>query len=177
MNKTLSTQQLRLVGLLVLVVVLGGAFMVATHRSSTTSTTQTTARTTPSVSTPASTTPAPSQGHSHPATQARLAAHGLPAPVARALQKHSIVVVALGIPNSSDDTITAAEAKAGAKAGHAGFVKVDVLNQKSGTAMLRKLGVVDTPVVLVIKRPANIYSEFHGLVDRAVVAQAVAEAR
>lgn len=176
MNKTLSTQQLRLVGLLVLVVVLGGGYMVVSHRSTTqnTQSTQTTAS-----STPASTTPAPSKGHSHPVTPAphKLATHGLPVPVARALQKHSIVVVALGMPSSDNDVVTAAEAQAGAKAGHAGFVKVDVLNQKSGTAMLRKLGVVDTPVVLVIKRPANIYSEFHGLVDRAVVAQAVAEAR
>ena len=43
--------------------------------------------------------------------------------------------------------------------------------------MLRKLGVVDTPVTLVIKRPANILSQFPGLVDRDVVAQAVANAR
>jgi hypothetical protein len=175
MNTTLSTQQLRLVGLLVLVVVLGGAFMVATHHSSSSSATPTTANTTPSVSTPASTTPAPSQGHSHAPTT--LATHGLPVPVAHALQKHSIVVVALGMPGSSDDAVTTAEAQAGAKAGKAGFVKIDVLDQKSGTAMLHKLGVVDTPVVLVIKRPAGIESEFRGLVDRAVVAQAVAEAR
>ena len=60
---------------------------------------------------------------------------------------------------------------------NAGFVAVDVLNQKSGTAMLRKLGVVNTPVVLVVKRPAKVESEFHGLVDRAVVAQAVTQAR
>jgi hypothetical protein len=101
----------------------------------------------------------------------------LPVSVARALQKHSVVVVALGMPSSSVDTMTSAEAKAGARTSNAGFVAVDVLNQKSGTAMLHKLGVVDTPVVLVVKRPANIVSEFHGLVDRAVVAQAVAEAR
>jgi hypothetical protein len=173
MNTTLSTQQLRLIGLLVLILVLGGGYMVVSHKS-TTQNTQTTAS-----STPAATTPAPSKGHSSPSTpgHSKLVTHGLPVPVARALQKHSITVVALGMPSSSDDAITAAEAKAGAKAGHAGFVKVDVLNQKSGTALLRKLGVVDTPVVLVVKRPANIVSEFHGLVDRAVVAEAVAEAR
>jgi hypothetical protein len=173
MNTTLSTQQLRLIGLLVLVLVLGGGYMVVSHKS-TTQNTQTTAS-----STPTATTPAPSKGHSSPSTPApsKLATHGLPVPVARALQKHSIVVVALGMPSSTDDTVTTAEAQAGAKAGHAGFVKIDVLNQRNGTAMLRKLGVVDTPVVLVIKRPANIYSEFHGLVDRTVVAQAVAEAR
>ena len=43
--------------------------------------------------------------------------------------------------------------------------------------LLHKLGVVDTPAVLVIKRPANIYHEFVGFVDRDVVAQAVTDAR
>jgi hypothetical protein len=170
MNATLSTRQLRLVVLLLLVVVLGGGYMVVARSKSTTQATQTTAKTTSAATTPAQTTPAPSKAHT-------LSTHGLPVSVARALQKHSIVVVALGMPSSSVDTMTSAEAKAGAKTSNAGFVAIDVLNQKSGTAMLHKLGVVDTPVVLVVKRPANIVSEFHGLVDRAVVAQAVAEAR
>ena len=58
---------------------------------------------------------------------------------------------------------------------HAQWLEQDI--SAPGTAMLRKLGVVDTPVTLVIKRPANIVSQFPGLVDRDVVAQAVAEAR
>jgi hypothetical protein len=177
MNATLSTRQLQLVGLLVLVVVLGGGFLVATRHSSTPQATQTTSRTTPAVSTPATTTPAPSQGHSHTATPAKVSTHGLPVPVAHALRKHSVVVVALGMPSSDVDSMTTAEAQAGAKAAGAGFVPVDVFNQKSGTALLRKLGVVNTPVVLVIKRPADIISEFQGMVDRSVVAQAADEAR
>jgi hypothetical protein len=60
---------------------------------------------------------------------------------------------------------------------HAGFVAIDVFHQRTGVEMLRKLGVVDTPVTLVIRRPANIVSQFPGLVDRDVVAQAVADAR
>ena len=116
-------------------------------------------------------------GQAAPAHAAKLSTHGLPVPVARALQHHSVVVVALRIPGSDVDATTTAEAQAGAKAAKAGFVKIDVFAQKSGTAMLRKLGVVDTPVVLVVERPASIDSEFRGLVDRTVVAQAVAEAR
>ena len=59
----------------------------------------------------------------------------------------------------------------------AGYVAIDVFHQRPGTAILRKLGVVDTPVVLVVRRPCRIDSEFKGFVDRDVVAQAVADAR
>ena len=60
---------------------------------------------------------------------------------------------------------------------HAGFVSVNVFHQRAGTAMLRKLGVVDTPEVLVIRRSGAITSQFKGFVDRDVVEQAVADAR
>jgi hypothetical protein len=59
----------------------------------------------------------------------------------------------------------------------AGFVNLDVFHQRPGTAILRKLGVLNTPAVLVVKRPGLVYSEFKGFVDRDVVAQAVADAR
>lgn len=174
MNATLSTRQLRLVVLLGLVVVLAGGYFVVTRHKSTSPTTasSTPARTTPAVSTPAKTTPATSTPHTH-----TLNTHGLPVSVARALRKHSVVVVALYLPSSDVDRITAGEAQAGAAEMNAGFVPVNVLHQASGTALLRKLGVVNTPVVLVIKRPANVLSEFKGLVDRDVVAQAVVAAR
>lgn len=173
MNATLSTRQLRLVVLLGLVVVLAGGFFVVTRHNSTSPSTasSTPARTTPAVTTPAKTTPATTP-HAH-----TLNTHGLPVSVARALQKHSVVVVALYLPSSDVDLTTALEARAGAAEMHAGFVPVNVLHQRSGTALLRKLGVVNTPVVLVVKRPAKILSEFKGLVDRDVVAQAVVDAR
>ena len=173
MNATLSTRQLRLVVLLGLVVVLAGGFFVVTRHNSTSPTTasSTPARTTPAVTTPAKTTPATTP-HAH-----TFNTHGLPVSVARALQKHSVVVVALYLPSSDVDVATALEAQAGAREMHAGFVPVNVLHQRSGTALLRKLGVVNTPVVLVVKRPANVLSELKGFVDRDVVAQAVTDAR
>ena len=172
MNATLSTRQLRLVVLLVLVVVSAGGYLVVTRHNSTSPTTasSTPSRTTPAVTTPSKTTPVPTKPHT-------LNTHGLPVSVARALRKHSVVVVDLYVPTSDVDLLTVGEAHAGAVEMHAGFVPVNVLHQKSGTALLRKLGVVNTPVVLVVKRPANVLSEFKGLVDRDVVAQAVAEAR
>jgi hypothetical protein len=110
-------------------------------------------------------------------TPAKLQTHGLPVSVAHALRKHSVVVVSLTTPQGADEAIARAEAQAGAAEMHAGFVAVNVFHQRAGTALLRKLGVVDTPVTLVIKRPVNIVTQFPGLVDRDVVAQAVAEAR
>ena len=171
MNSTLSTRQLRVVVLVVLGVVVVGGFLAVTHKSATT----TQATTTP-VSTPASTTPVPTKPHSQPATHAKLNTHGLPVPVARALQKHSVVVVALAVPSSQVDLYSALEARAGAREMHAGFVPIDVLQQRSGTAILRKLGVFNTPAVLVVHRPYRVDAEFQGFVDRDVVAQAVAEA-
>ncbi len=174
MNATLSTRQLRLVALLAVIVVAGGGyFVVSKHKS----TTPSTASSTPIATTPAETTPAPSKAHSHSVAPAKLASHGLPLDVARALRKHSIVVVSLYSPRADVDQLASAEAQAGAQAAKVGFVHLDVRGQRAGTAILHKLGVVDTPAVLVVKRPGSVYSEFKGFVDRDVVEQAVADAR
>ena len=174
MNATLSTRQIRLVALLVLVVVAGGGYLVVTKHMSTTQNTQTTASTTPAVTTHATTTPTPSKTHSRPVT---LHTHGLPVPVARALQKHAVVVVSVTNPHGADEQFTRAEARAGAKEMKAGYVSIDVFHQRSGMAILHKLGVVDTPEILVVKRSGVVTSQFKGFVDRGVVAQAVADAR
>jgi thiol:disulfide interchange protein len=176
MNATLSTRQIRLVALLVLVVVAGGGYVVMTKNKSTRPT-QTTARSTPTRTTHATTTPTPSKTHTHPATAAKLHTHGLPIPIARALQKHSVVVVAVTTPQGDDEALTRAEAQAGAANASAGYVTLDVFHQRPGTALLHKLGVVDTPEILVVRRPGTITSQFKGFVDRDVVAQAVADAR
>jgi hypothetical protein len=174
MNATLSMRQLRVVGLLVLAVVaVGGYLVTARHKPAST----TSASSTPAVTTPAKTTPAPSGAHSQTATPAKLNTHGLPVSVARALRKRSVVVVSLVSPRSSVDPTAAAEARAAAAEVGAGYVAVDVFSQRPGTAILRKLGLVSTPLTLVIKRPANIVSQFTGLVDRDVVAQAIVDAR
>jgi cytoskeletal protein RodZ len=182
MNETLSTRQLRLVGLLLVIVVCAGGYwtVMKGHNSSSPST----AKSSTVSSTPSSTTPstqAPSKTHTHTATPTKPATHvatgGLPVAVTRALHKHSVVVVSLAAPGAGVDQLAAAEAQAGAVAAKAGFVKVDVYNQQPGIAILRKLGVMDTPALLVVKRPYLVYSHFQGFVDRNVVEQSVADAR
>jgi hypothetical protein len=172
MNATLSTRQIGLVALLVLVVVAAGGYVVVTKNKPTT----TTARTTAS-STPATTTPAPSKTHTHSVSPTRLSTHGLPVSVARALRGHSVVVVSVTNPQGADEQFTRSEAQAGARKMSAGYVAIDAFEQRAGSTILRKLGVVDTPEILVVRRPGTITSQFKGFVDRAVVAQAVADAR
>jgi len=168
MNATLSTRQLRLAALLVGVVVLAGAYLVVGHKSKSPST---------ATSTPVTTTPTPSKSNPSNVTPVKPGTHGLPVPVARALETHKVVVVSLTNPRGVDDSITTAEAKAGAEEMGAGYVFINVFHQRPGIAILHKLGVVDMPATLVVKRPGLVYSQFPGFVDRDVVAQAVADAR
>jgi hypothetical protein len=174
MNETLTTRQLRLVALLLgVVVIAAGYWMVVRKHSASPST----ASSTPVSTTPTSTTP--SKTHTHTATPParKLATHGMPVAVARALQKHSVVVVSLSSPRSDLDKLASAEARAGAAASDAGFVSINVFHQRAGIPLLQKLGLVDTPAVLVVTRRRAVTAELKGFVDRNVVAQAVSDAR
>jgi hypothetical protein len=174
MNETLTTRQLRLFALLFGVVVLAGGYWMVVRKHSST---PTTASSTPVSTTPTSTTP--SKTHTHTATPParKLATHGMPVAVARALQKHSVVVVSLSSPRSDLDKLASAEARAGAAASHVGFVSINVFHQRAGIPLLHKLGIVDTPAVLVVTRRHAVTAELKGFVDRNVVAQAVSDAR
>lgn len=174
MNETLTTRQLRLFALLFGVVVLAGGYWMVVRKHSST---PTTASSTPVSTTPTSTTP--SKTHTHTATPParKLATHGMPVAVARALQKHSVVVVSLSSPRSELDKLASAEARAGAAASHVGFVSINVFHQRAGIPLLHKLGIVDTPAVLVVTRRRAVTAELKGFVDRNVVAQAVSDAR
>jgi hypothetical protein len=174
MNETLTTRQLRLFALLFGVVVLAGGYWMVVRKHSSS---PTTASSTPVSTTPTSTTP--SKTHTHTATPhaRKLATHGMPVAVARALQKHSVVVVSLSSPRSDLDKLASAEARAGAAASHAGYVSINVFHQRAGIPLLQKLGMVDTPAVLVVTRRHAVTAELKGFVDRNVVAQAVSDAR
>lgn len=174
MNETLTTRQLRLFALLLGVVVLAGGYWMVVRKHSSS---PTTASSTPVSTTPTSTTP--SKTHTHTATPhaRKLATHGMPVAVARALQKHSVVVVSLSSPRSDLDKLASAEARAGAAASHAGYVSINVFHQRAGIPLLHKLGIVDTPAVLVVTRRRAVTAELKGFVDRNVVAQAVSDAR
>jgi hypothetical protein len=175
MNETLTTRQLRLVALLVGVVVLAGGYWMVVRKHTTSS--PRTASSTPVSTTPTSSTPSKSHTHNASPPARKLATHGMPVAVARALQKNSVVVVSLSSPGSGLDKLATAEARAGAAASNAGFVSINVFHQRAGIPLLHKLGVVDTPAVLVVTRRHSVTTELKGFVDRNVVAQAVSDAR
>ena len=101
---------------------------------------------------------------------------GLPAEVATALRTHELVVVSLYDPQARVDEISLAEASAGAKVAHAGFVPLNVLGQRQAGPLVRQLGVLPDPAVLVYRRPGDLVARFDGFADRDTVAQAVLNA-
>ena|SRR5215211_851935 len=190
MNTTLSPQQLRLaalLGLLFVFVVGGGMYVLGqkqqsqkqqtstpavplpTHQTGTTAAPGTTSRTpiAKPIAKPRTTPPKP----------VRIATHGLPLAVAKALQRNRVVVVSLVTPGVDLDTLARDEAAAAASAAHVGFVSLNVFRQANGAPLLKRLGVVEAPAVLVVMRPARIFAQLDGFADRDTVRQAVANAR
>ena len=101
---------------------------------------------------------------------------GLTPEIAAALRRHDIVVVSLFDPHARVDQISLAEASAGARAARAGFVPLDVLRQGQGGPLVKQLGVLPDPAVLVYRRPGDLVARFDGFADRDTVAQAVVNA-
>jgi hypothetical protein len=106
----------------------------------------------------------------------RIPPTGFPLAVDRALAKHRVVVVSLVVPGSHVDELAAGEAKAGAKLGGAGYLALNVLNERVAQAVLTKLNGVKEPSLLVLKRSGEIVVALEGFVDRQTVAQAAANA-
>ena len=101
---------------------------------------------------------------------------GLPAAVDVALRSHEVVVVSLYVPGARVDGLAIDEARAGAALGGAGFVALNVLDEKTAKPLLAKLGTHQDPSLLVVKRPGEVALELSGFVDRDTVAQAAATA-
>lgn len=101
---------------------------------------------------------------------------GLPAAVDAALRTNEVVVVSLYVPNARVDELATAEARAGAALGGAGFVALNVLEEKTAKPLLAKLGTLEDPSLLVVKRPGEVALRLSGFVDRDTVAQAAATA-
>lgn len=99
----------------------------------------------------------------------------LPQPLQWQLAHHKVVVVSLYNPASQVDAISVAEAHAGAVASGAGFLLVNVLDNKVAgilTALLPGGGLLPDPGVLVYKAPGDIAIRLDGFADRDSVAQA-----
>lgn len=101
---------------------------------------------------------------------------GLPAAVDVALRTHEVVVVSLYVPNARVDQLATDEARAGAALARAGFVALNVLDEKTAKPLLAKLGTLEDPSLLVVKRPGEIALQLRGFIDRDTVAQAAATA-
>ena len=121
----------------------------------------------------------------HAAAPAKPVRHGnlvyadLPSVLQKQLALHKIVVVSLYNPNADVDSISVAEAHAGATDASAGFLLVNVLdNSVAGplTALLPGGGLLPDPGVLVYRAPGDIMVRFNGFADRATVSQAVTNA-
>jgi hypothetical protein len=183
MNRTLSPQQLRLaamLGLLFVFVVGGGMFVLGQKQQTSTPAVPLPAHQTPTTAAPSATTPSrtPVAKPRTPAPRpVRIATHGLPLAVAKALQRNRVVVVSLVTPGVDVDTMARDEAATAASAAHVGFVSLNVFRQANGAPLLKKLGVVEAPAVLVVMRPARIFAQLDGFADRDTVRQAVANAR
>lgn len=101
----------------------------------------------------------------------------LPQPLQWQLAHHKVVVVSLYNPSSQVDAISVAEAHAGAVVAGAGFLLVNVLDNKVAgilTALLPGGGLLPDPGVLVYRAPGDVTIRLDGFADRDSVAQAAA---
>jgi hypothetical protein len=103
-------------------------------------------------------------------------ANGLPLVLSRALAKNPVTVVALYDPSADLDGMALAEARAGAKEVKAGFLAINVFNEPQVRPLAQLLGVLNSPSVLVYKRPNTLFLRIDGFSDRQTVAQAAANA-
>jgi hypothetical protein len=101
---------------------------------------------------------------------------GFPVAVDEALRRNAVVVVSLVLPGARVDELAAAEAEAGARLGGAGFLALNVLNERVARSLLIKLDATKDPSLLVVKRSGEVALELNGFVDRETVAQAAANA-
>ena len=110
--------------------------------------------------------------------------NGMPAALALALRSHSVVVVSLYAPDSAVDKMARAEAQEGAAQAGAGYVALDVSNEKVAAPLTSLLTggataadrVLDDPAVLVFQAPTTLFVRLNGWTDRDTVAQAATNA-
>lgn len=111
-----------------------------------------------------------------PAPKVPEPATGFPVAVDTALANHELVIVSLVVPGARVDELAAAEARAGAKLAGVGFLALNVLNESVARSLLAKLGTLEDPSLLMVKRGGELALTLTGFVDRDTVAQAAANA-
>jgi hypothetical protein len=109
---------------------------------------------------------------------------GMPGTLALALRRNPVVVVSLYAPKSSVDAVARDEARQGAALAGAGFVALNVANDKVAAPLTSLLTgaataadrVLDDPAVLIFQQPKTLFVRFNGYTDRDTVAQAAVNA-
>jgi hypothetical protein len=178
-------------------VVIGGGMMMLGHKSESAvatphvinkhpfgvkkHATTTTKKTVPAATTKTKPTPQPVQATpakapEQPSAVIAALAAGIPAPIAKALGKHPIVVVSVYNPYSEVDGIAFAEARAGAQMANVGFLPLSVLSQAQVGKLTEQLGLLPDPGLLVYARPGTLVARISGFADKETVAQAAQNA-
>jgi hypothetical protein len=98
-------------------------------------------------------------------------------PLERALAKHKAVVVLFYTPGASYDALQTREARAGAQAGGAGFLALDVSRDRKTAALATSYDVRDAPAILVFARGPRVAVRLDGYADRDTIEQAALIAR
>ena len=104
-----------------------------------------------------------------------VAKDGLPIALAKELRTHQIVVVSIFDPQSRTDSVSYAEARAGASEARVGFVGISLLDSIAAGALTTAQpsgGLLPSPGVLVYRRPDLLVYRIDGFADRDTVAQA-----
>lgn len=124
--------------------------------------------------TPLPVTPKPTAPPAAPAQPNVALLPGLPAKVANKLRYSKVLVVTLYQGSASADRSAVVAAQKGARSVRAGFLPVNVLNEKSARTVQAFVGTTSTPTVVVVRRPGRIVSRLEGAAstDEQLVAQA-----
>jgi hypothetical protein len=114
-----------------------------------------------------------------PAAKAKPAvklAKGTPTTIAGQLATHQVVIVLLYDPQARVDDYSLAETQLGAKDAGAGFLGVNVRDQRQASPFTTAYGVLQDPTILFFKRPGKLALKLVGYADHDTIAQAAKNA-
>jgi hypothetical protein len=127
------------------------------------------------VATPSQSSPV-TPSRSTPAKPSVVLLPGLPTQLASKLRYSKVVVVSLYTSTSAGDRAAVTQARSGARKVGAGFTAINVLDEKQARQVATFGGPLDSPAVLVVRRPGKIVAQFTGPIDGKIVSQAARNA-
>jgi hypothetical protein len=130
---------------------------------------------TPSLATPR-TTPATTPPPRAVAPTGSKLLPGLPSALAQKLRRKNVVVVSLYAAKAPSDRKALAHARVGARQVGAGFLAVNLYDERKANAIVKFVGTSDSPAILVVRRPGIVVTHIGGFVDHEIVAQAAQNA-